>query len=136
TTFFKSDETDTHNYDNELLRPANFQKTSGLTFAILSIIKLAEDRGIRREHIADLTKRNEHDRNLKQSLKILQEMKYIKARKKNRINYYVFTEKANYKRGYTAVGKSLHRLFLAKVLKEHEYKMMILLESYAYDNKK
>ena len=135
-TFFKSDETDTHNYDNELLRPDNFQKTSGLTFAILSIIKLAEDRGIRREHIADLTKRDKTDKNIRKSLKVLQELKYIKIVKNNRVNHYVFTEKANYKRGYTAVGKSLHRLFLAKVLKEHEYKMMILLESYAYDNKK
>lgn len=136
TTFFKGDETDTHNYDNELLRPANFQKTSGLTFAILSIIKLAESKGIRREHIADLSKRNPYDKKLIESLKILEKLKYIKVLKKNRANYYVFTEKANYKRGYTAVSKSLHRSFIYKELKENEYKMMILLESYAYDNKK
>lgn len=135
TTFFIGSEVDTHNYDNELLKPAVFHKTTGLTFAVLSIVKLAEDRGITRKHIADLCKRDEHDRNLKKSLKALTELKYIKVVKRNRTNHYIFTEKANYGRGYTAVGKSLHKLFISKALKEHEYKMMILLEWYCFDSK-
>lgn len=135
TTFFIGSELDTHNYDNELLKPAVFKETTGLTFAVLSIIKLAEDRGITRVHIADLCKRDEHDRNLKKSLKTLTELKYIKVVKRNRTNYYIFTEKANYKRGYTAVSKSLHRSFIYNELKEHEYKMMILLEWYCFDSK-
>lgn len=136
TTFFNGLETDTHHYDNELLNPKNFKEASGLTFAILSIIKLAEHDGIRREHIANLCKREKTDKNVRESLKLLQKMEYIAIKKKNRINYYVFSEKANYKRGYTAIGKSLHRSFIYGELKEHEYKLMILLESYAYDNKK
>lgn len=136
TRFFINQETDTHNYDNELLSPKNFQTASGLTFAILSIIKLAEANGIRKEHIADLCKRDKTDKNLRDSLKMLQKMEYVAVKKKNRINYYIFSEKANYKRGYTAIGKSLHRSFIHGELKEHEYKLMILLESYAYDNKK
>lgn len=136
TTFFKGVETDSHNYDNELLHPKKFKDISGLTFAILSIINLSEDDGIRREHIADLCHRNKTDKNLTYSLKILQKMNYIIIKKKKRTNYYIFTEKANYNRGYTAVSKSLHRSFLNGELKEHEYKLMILLESYAYDNKK
>ena len=136
TLFFKGVGESVHSYDNELLRPDNFKKIKGLTFAILSIIKLAESDGIRREHIADLCKRNVTDNNVRQSLNILQKMKYIKAVKKGRINYYVFTEKANYNRGYTVVGKSLHRSFIHGELKEHEYKLMILLENYAFDDKK
>ena len=136
TEFFDSAEEDSHHYDNELLKPQVFKEISGLTFAALSIVKLAESDGIRREHIADLCKRDKHDRNLKQSLKILQSMGYITIKKKNRINYFVFSEKANYRRGYTAVSKSLHRSFIHGELKEHEYKLMILLELFAFDNKK
>lgn len=136
TTYFNGDETDTHNYDNELLKPENFKKTSGLTFAVLSIIKLSESRGIRREHIADLTRRHPRSENLLKSLKILEDLKYIKVKKDGRAHLYVFTEKANYRRGYTAVSKSLHRSFIYEELKEHEYKMMILFEKYAFDGKK
>lgn len=136
STFLIGDETDTHNYDNELLNPVNFKKTKGLTFAILSIIKLAESKGIRREHLADLSRRNPNDKTLRESLILLEKMKYIKVVKKIRTNYYVFTEKGNYKRGYTSVSKSLHRSYIHGELKEHEYKLMILLESYAYDDKK
>lgn len=136
TTFFIGSEVDTHNYDNELLKPAVFRETTGLTFAVLSIIKLAEDRGITREHIADLTKRHYNDSNLRNSLNILQDKKYIKVKQNGHKRFYIFTEKANYGRGYTAVSKSLHRSFINNELKEHEYKMMILLESYCYDNKK
>lgn len=136
TDFFSGSEFDTHNYDNELLKTENFKKTTGLTFAVLSIIKLAEDRGITREHIADLTKRHYNNRNLSNSLHVLEKMKYIKVKNKGHKRFYVFTEKANYGRGFTAVGKSLHRSYLNKELKEQEYKMMILLESFAYDGKK
>lgn len=136
TTFFIGEETGTHNYDNELLNPSNFKKTKGLTFAILSIIKLSESEGIRREHLADLSKRNKTDKTLSESLNLLQRLKYIKVIKRNRTNYYVFTEKSNYKRGYTAVNKSLHRSYIHGELKEQEYKIMILLESYAFDDKK
>lgn len=136
TEFLNSVEEESHHYDNELLKPQVFKEISGLTFAVLSIVKLAESDGIRREHIADLCKRDKHDRNLKQSLKILQNMEYITIKKKNRINYFVFSEKANYRRGYTAVSKSLHRSFIHGELKEHEYKLMILLELFAFDNKK
>lgn len=136
TTFFIGEDTDTHNYDNELLNPINFKKTKALTFAILSIIKLEESKGIRREHLADLSKRNPNDKTLRESLNLLTKMKYIKIKKRVQTNYYVFTEKGNYKRGYTAVSKSLHRSYIHGELKEHEYKLMILLESYAYDNKK
>lgn len=136
TAFFIGQDDDFHSYDNELLRPDNFKKIKGLTFAILSIIKLAESEGIRRKHIADLCKRNEQGRALRSSIKILEDMKYIKPIKRRNINYYVFTEKANYNRGYTAVSKSLHRSFIYGELKEHEYKLMILLESYAFDHKK
>lgn len=136
TLYFNGDETDTHNYDNELLKPENFKNTSGLTFAVLSIIKLSESKGIRREHIADLCKRDKTDKNLRKSLKMLEDMKYIKVKKDGRINLYVFTEKANYRRGYTAVSKSLHRSFIWGELKEHEYKMMIMLEWYCYEGKK
>lgn len=135
TKFFNGMEAGAHNYDNELLSPKVFQKVSGLTFAILSIVKLAESDGIRREHIADLCKRHPMDKNLQESLKLLQSLKHIKVTKRGRTNYYVFTEKANYKRGYTAVGKSLHRSFIHGEIKEHEYKLMILLESYAFDGK-
>ena len=135
TTFFIGSELDTHNYDNELLKPAIFKETTGLTFAVLSIIKLAEDRGITREHIADLTKRHYNDSNLRNSLNILQDKKYIKVKKDGHKRLYIFTEKANYKRGYTAVSKSLHRSFIHDELKEHEYKMMILLEWYCFDSK-
>lgn len=99
TTYFNGDEIDTHNYDNELLKPQNFKRTSGLTFAVLSIIKLSESKGIRREHIADLCKRHEKDVNLRKSLKELERLKYINIILKGQINYYVFSEKANYKRG-------------------------------------
>src|SRR5699024_6694232 len=92
--------------------------------------------GIRREHIADLSKRNAQDKKLRESLNLLEKMKYIKVVKKSRVNHYVFTEKANYKRGYTNVSKSLHRSYIHGELKEQEYKLMILLESYAYDGKK
>lgn len=135
TTFFIGSELDTHNYDNELLKPAIFKETTGLTFAVLSIIKLAEDRGITRKHIADLCKRDDQDKNLRKSLNILEKMKYITIKKRERQNFYIFTEKANYKRGYTAVSKSLHRSFIHNELKEHEYKMMILLEWYCFDGK-
>lgn len=97
---------------------------------------MAEDRGITREHIADLTKRHYNNRNLSNSLHVLEKMKYIKVKNKGHKRFYVFTEKANYGRGFTAVGKSLHRSYLNKELKEQEYKMMILLESFAYDGKK
>lgn len=136
TLYFKGVGESLHSYDNELLRPDNFKKTRGVTFAILSIVKLAEDEGIRREHIADLCKRNAHDKMLRNSLNLLERMKYIKIIKKNRVNYYVFNEKANYNRGYTLVGKSLHRSYIHGELNEPEYKLMILLESYAFDNKK
>lgn len=136
TTFFIGNDDSFHSYDNELLNPKVFQKARGLTFAILSIIKLEESKGIRREHLADLSKRNEKDKMLRESLNLLEKLKYIKVIKKNRINHYVFTEKGNYSRGYTAVSKSLHRSYIHEELKEHEYKLMILLESYAYDNKK
>jgi len=136
STFFKGDETDTHNYDNELLHPNTFKKTKGLTFAVLSIIKLAEAEGIRREHLASLCKRDKTDRLLTESLKMLRAMKYVGVRKEGRVHYYVFTEKPMFDRGYTAVSKSLHRSYLNGELKEHEYKLMILLESYAFDNKK
>lgn len=134
--FFVGQNADFHNYDNELLNPANFQKASGLTFAVLAVVKLAESDGIRREHIADLTKRHEQDNKLKESLKQLCKLQYITIVKKGQVNYYVYTEKSNYKRGYTAVSKSLHRSFIYGELKEPEYKLIILLESYAYDNKK
>ena len=136
TDFFSGSEFDTHNYDNELLKTENFRKTTGLTFAVLSIIKLAEDRGITKAHIADLTKRHYRDINLKKSLNILEKLKYIKVKKQGHKRFYVFTEKANYGRGFTAVGKSLHRSYLNDELGESEYKLMILLESYAYDGKK
>lgn len=136
TRFFKSNETDTHNYDNHLLHPEIFKKVSGLTFAILSIIRLAESDGIGREHIAALCRRDKNDKNTAKSLKLLQEMGYIKAKKNGRKNLFMCSDKANYKRGYTAVGKSLHRSFIYGELKEQEYKLMILLENYAYDSKK
>lgn len=136
STFFTGIGTDTHNYDNELLKPDVFQKTSGLTFAVLSVIKLAESDGIRWEQIANLCKRNKDDKKLRDSMKLLSQLKYIKPIIKHRIKHYVFNEKANYKRGYTAVSKSLHRSYIHGELKEHEYKLMILLESYAYDDKK
>ncbi len=134
--FFIGNNENYHNYDNELLNPANFQQASGLTFAVLAIVKLAESDGIRREHIADLTKRHQQDNKLKASLKQLHKLQYVTIVKKGQVNYYVHTEKSNYKRGYTAVSKSLHRSFIHGELKEPEYKLMILLESYAYDNKK
>lgn len=136
TVFFNGVDDDAHSYDNELLKPDTFIKTTGLTFATLSIIKLAGNDGIRREHIADLSKRNAQDKKLRESLNLLERMKYIKVIKRNRVNHYVFTEKANYKRGYTNVSKSLHRSYIHGELKEQEYKLMILLESYAYDGKK
>lgn len=135
THFFKGNELNTHNYDNELLNQNNFKKMTGLTFATLSIIKLAESKGIRREHIADLCKRHDKDTNLRKSLKTLETLGYIKYFLDNQVKYYVFTEKANFRRGYTAVSKSLHRSFIYKELNENEYKAMILLENYAYDNK-
>lgn len=133
--FFKPDEVSSHHYDNELLKPEIFHKISGLTFAILSTIKLAESEGIRREHIADLCDRDSTDKKLRDALKELQKMKYITVKKQGRTNFYYFTEKANYKRGFTAVPKMLHRLFIKKDLTEPEYKLLILLESFAYDNK-
>lgn len=136
TKFFKSDEVDSHHYDNELLHPDRFKNISGLTFAVLSIIKQAESEGIRREHIADLCNRNKNDNKLREILKSLDKMGYIKARTKKQVKYYYFTEKANYNRGFTSVPKLLHEVFLGNRLKEQEYKMMILLESYAHDNKK
>lgn len=136
TTFFIGDDDIFHSYDNELLNPKVFHKARGLTFAILSIIKLEESKGIRREHLADLSKRNQGDKMLRESLYLLERLKYIKVIEKKLTNYYVFTEKGNYKRGYTAVSKSLHRSYIHEELKEQEYKLMILLESYAYDNKK
>lgn len=135
TQFFKGNELHTHNYDNELLNPSNFKKMTGLTFATLSIIKLSESKGIRREHIADLCKRHDKDINLRKSLKTLEDLGYIKNFINTRVKYYVFTEKPNFRRGYTAVSKSLHRSFIYKELNENEYKAMILIESYAFDNK-
>jgi hypothetical protein len=135
TRFFKGTESDTHNYDNHLLHPETFKKVSGLTFAVLSIIRLAESDGIGREHIAALCRRHDKDKNLNKSLKLLQEMGYIKVKKRGQKNLFVCSDKANYKRGYTAVGKSLHRSFIYGELKEQEYKLMILLENYAYDSK-
>lgn len=136
TTFFKPDEVESHHYDNELLKPETFKKISGLTFAVLSTIKLSEGEGIRREHIADLCNRDKTDKKLRDSLKTLEDMKYIKVKKKGKTNFYFFTEKANYKRGFTAIPKLLHRVFITKGITEPEYKLLILLESYAYDNKK
>src|SRR5699024_3261420 len=66
----------------------------------------------------------------------LQRLDYVKVNKQGRTNYYTFNEKANYNRGYTLVGKSLHRSYIHGELREQEYKLMILLESYAFDHKK
>lgn len=136
TLFFKGVGESTHSYDNELLNPDVFHKINGLTFAILSIIKLEGDEGIRREHLADLSRRNPQDKTLRQSLNLLEKMDYIKVAKKKRTNFYIFNEKANYNRGYTLVGKSLHRSYIHGELNEPEYKLLILIESYAYDHKK
>lgn len=122
-------------YDNELLNAKNFREASGLMFAVLATIKLAEGEGIRREHIADLCNRNKTDKKLNKYLKELEEMSYITIEKRKRVNYYIAIKKANYDRGYTAVSKTLHTLFAYGALKEQEYKLMILLESYAYGNK-
>lgn len=136
TSYFIHDDDSFNHYDNELLNPENFKKASGLTFAVLAVIKLAESEGIRREHIADLTKRHQQDNKLKESLNMLHKLNYITIKKVNRVNYYIFTEKGNYNRGFTSVSKSLHRSFIYKELNEPQYKLVILLESYAYENKK
>lgn len=134
--FIGADDDEFHTYDNELLHPKTFKEVSGLTFAVLSIIKLAESDGIGRQHIAALCKRHGQDKNLAHSIKVLKNLGYIKVKKKGQKSLYLCSEKANYKRGYTAVGKSLHRSFIHGELKEQEYKLMILLENYAYDGKK
>ena len=136
TIFFEVEETGAHHYDNELFHPEKFHKVNGLTFAVLSEIKLAEDRGIRREHIADNLRRDKTDKKLRDSLKLLQNMGYTEVKKKNRVNMYHLREKPNFRRGFSAVPKFLHRLFIAKDIKEHEYKLLLLLEHYAFDQKK
>src|SRR5699024_5847163 len=76
------------------------------------------------------------DKPLRQSLNLLEKMDYIKVVKKKRTNFYILNEKANYNMGYTLVGKSLHRSYIQGELNEPEYKLLILIESYAYDHKK
>lgn len=157
TTFFKGDNLHTHNYDNDLLGD-DFYKISGLTFAVLSIIKMAEDEGITLRKIANLCRRNARDKTLLATVKFLTKRNHLHEEKRNgQATIYKFKEKPfSDKRGYTAVPKLLHKLYIESCnakelerelnirvpnmaydrLNETRYKMLILLESYAYDSKR
>lgn len=136
TTFFKSDITNYVQYDNELLHPERFKKIGGLTFVILSIIKLKGDKGIRREHLADLCNRNPLDKKLTGGLKDLEKLGYLDIKKQNKTFFYYYKEKPIFKRGFTSVPSLLDEVYLGKRITENEYKLMIILESYAFDNKR
>jgi len=136
TTFFKPADTNYGQYDNELLHPERFKNIGGLTFAMLSIIKLKKDKGIRREHLADLCSRDKTDRKLTSGLKTLEELGYIEIKKQDKTFFYYYKEKPNFKRGFTSVPSLLDESYLGKRITENEYKLMIILESYAFDNKR
>lgn len=136
TTFFKGDDVNFGQYDNELLHPEKFKKIGGLTFAMLSIIKLKREKGIQREHLADLCSRNPFDKKLTGGLKQLEKLGYLTIKRKGKVYFYYYKEKPNFKRGFTSVPSLLDEAYLGKRITESEYKLMIILESYAFDNKR
>lgn len=146
--FIGKDSSNHHNYDNDLLGDS-FHKISGLTFAVLSIIKLSKSKGITLKHMAELTRRNTRDKTLLQTLNYLFKENHIhKEVKTGRATIYTFKRKPFAdKRGFTSVPKLLHKLYISaceindynKVydrLNETRYKLLILLESYAFDSKR
>lgn len=165
TTFFKSDEVDSFHYDNDLLGD-NFYKIDGLTFAILGIVKLAKEtknKGVTRQEIANLCRRHINDKTMLNAISFLEKHGHIgKKAKKGYLTYYYPEEKPfSEDRGFTSVPRLLHRLFISEVearelekivqergiqkrqqhrsyerLNELRYKLLILMESYAYDSKR
>lgn len=158
TVYFIAENNNYHTYDNDLLGD-KFHKISGLTFAVLSIIKIAEGKGITLKHIADISKRHTRDKTLLEALDFLNKANHIsKKTKLGKATIYTFKEKPfSNKRGFTSVPKLLHRLYIEACnarelekelnittnssrsygrLNETRYKLLILLESYAYDSKR
>ncbi|MBM7581077.1 helix-turn-helix domain-containing protein [Jeotgalibacillus terrae] len=161
TEFFVVDEHECFHYDNELLGSV-FPKVSGLTFAVLAIIKLSEDKGITLKEIAKICRRDTLDRTLRESISFLVKQKHVsKKERKGKATIYFFSEKPfSHKRGFTSVNKLLHKLFISEVdaraadkelnqfkkvredrqaynrLNELRYKLLILLENYAYNSKR
>lgn len=157
TVFFVSENSAYHTYDNDLLGD-KFHKISGLTFAVLSIIKMEEAEGINLTRITKLTKRNTRDKTLLETLDFLFKANHVyKETRKGKPTVYTFKEKPfSDKRGFTSVPKLLHKLYIESCnakeleqelntrvknkayerLNETRYKLLILLESYAYDSKR
>lgn len=153
TAFFKGGEDSNFHYDNDLLGD-QFYKISGLVFAVLAIVKLSEEKGITLKEIAHLCRRTVEDKTLLKSVDHLVKNNHVsKKTKKGLPAIYHFKEKAfSEKRGFTSTPKLLHKLYIeacnarqlekelnrrpADRLNETRYKMLILLESYAFDSKR
>lgn len=157
TIFFKSEETNAFHYDNDLLGD-DFHKLNGLVFAVLAMVKMAGDDGITRSKIVELSRRDRKDKTLEDALSYLEKNGHVEKRaRRGFATLYFFKEKPFVeKRGYTSVPKLLHKLFVEAVnarelekklslreshkaysrLNELRYKLLILLESYAYDTKR
>lgn len=166
TLFFKSDEVNSLHYDNDLLGD-DFHKLNGLTFAVLAFIKLSietKEKGMTKRKLSELSRRHLRDKTLEQSLRYLEGKGHITTKSRKGYPTYYFPEEKPFsqERGFTAVPKLLHRMFISEIesrelekviqktkgtvkrqehqpyerLNELRYKLLILLESYAYDNKR
>lgn len=162
TLYFKGEQINSIHYDNELLSD-DFHKINGLTFAVLGMViisKETEKGMISKRKLAELSRRHHRDRTLEESLKYLVNKGYIERyhRRGLPVLYKSIERPFAEKRGFTAVPKLLHRLYIENVhrrqmekivqthiRKEHEpyavlnemrYKLLILLESYSYDDKR
>lgn len=146
-------------YDNDFL-VNKFYSFSGLTFAVLSIIELAEEEGIELKQIAELCRRSPKDKTLQESLSVLVARNHaVKTVRKGKSPLFHFRQKPFFnKRGYTSVPRLLHKLYLESCnarelekllsektgkkvkevnrLTENRYKLMILLEYHAFADKR
>jgi len=162
TVFFKDEYVNGLYYDNDLLGD-DFHKINGLTFAILGIIMLAKETNkgmVSKRKIANLSRRHHRDKTLERSLKYLENKGHIARhyKKGHPVYYEAINKPFSTQRGFTLVPKLLHRLYLEhvnnrqinklsqqnlreehqayEVLNELRYKLLVLLESYAYNSKR
>jgi len=120
--------------DNRIFGIGTFPKMKGLDIAVYSTVALAGE--ISRKHLADLVNRDLEDRTLRKAIGRLVSQQYLEilpgnARlgipEKLRIK-----KSSNFGRGYTLVYNHLVKLYVYKAVTDTEYKLLLLLKSYAY----
>ncbi len=128
--------------DNCLFKQTIYKNIKPLTMAMLSMVLLVyeDEKGITREQLARLLHSNTKSRGFIEAVDTLESMGFIEITKgiarhgtPDRIKP---KRKSNYGRGYTIVNNLLSRLYISGNLPSSQYKLLILLESFAYGLKR